>query len=95
MTIEVARSPDATWGPWTDLGRANIGVEYGLIELIFKDERGFGKSQFQVSIKPESFAVIARAMMHANSEEAIKAFGAALQAGIPEETRVWVPSMGG
>ena len=52
-------------------------------------------SRFTVKINPESFASLARAMVHADAEQAIKAFGAALAPGIPEKRKVWHPSMGG
>jgi hypothetical protein len=32
-------------------------------------------------------------MMHAHSSEAIKAFGAALETGIPESRDVWIPGI--
>jgi hypothetical protein len=42
---------------------------------------------------PHHFRGLAQAMMHANSTEAIKAFGAALAAGIPEPREVWHPGI--
>jgi len=36
---------------------------------------------------------MAEAMMRANPTEAIKAFGAALEAGIPEPRKVWFPGI--
>lgn len=38
--------------------------------------------------------MVAQAMMHANTEEAIKAFGAALHSGLPKPTKHWLPPRG-
>ena len=46
------------------------------------DLHGFGFTDIAVWIDGDSFNQLAKAMMEANSNEAIKAFGAALQAGI-------------
>jgi hypothetical protein len=46
------------------------------------DLPGFGFTDIAVWIDGDSFNQLAKAMMEANSNEAIKAFGTALQAGI-------------
>jgi hypothetical protein len=64
--------------------------------LSFSDERGYGRSRFQIGILPDSFADLAQAMMHTDPEAAIKAFGAALQEGIPEPVerdKAWTPGL--
>jgi hypothetical protein len=76
--------------------RVGICVEYGQLRLSFSEERGYGRSLFQIGVRPDSFADLAQAMMHANREAAIKAFGTALQNGIPEPTEgdtIWTPEV--
>jgi hypothetical protein len=53
------------------------------IAITFRVElSGVGFTDIAVWIDGDSFNQLAKAMMEANSNEAIKAFGAALQAGI-------------
>ena len=48
------------------------------IQIIFKIPRGLGQSQFWIHATSDNFAMLAEAMMEANPNAAIKAFGAAL-----------------
>lgn len=56
-------------------------VLIGYPTSIPRDASGF------LVIEPDSFAQLARCMMQANPDAAIKAFGAALQAGVPKQER--------
>jgi hypothetical protein len=60
---------------------ANLRLEFDKIVCI-----GFGtkQSQYRVLIQPDSFKAVAEFMMKADPNEAIKAFGAALQIGIAQ-----------
>jgi len=90
----VTRDPESACG-WTINQKeysAGISVWREVISLTFcTNQGGLRKSIFRVCIDPDNFRVVAQAMMHANSAEAIKAFGAALEAGIPEPQEVWIP----
>src|SRR3954464_9762268 len=81
--IVYRRARNSTVFPGKKLGEANIRVEYGGVELVFAAERGYGDSHYDLRIHPASFEELAHAMMQADPNAAIKAFGAALQAGIP------------
>jgi hypothetical protein len=62
-----------------------------LVIMTHREPRGFGQSRHEIRIEPDCFAALAQAMMYANPEEAIKAFGRALQSGIPNNTDdLWV-----
>ena len=61
----------------------DLSVEWENIVFRFWEQRGFGRSSYTGTIRPENFAELAKAMMSADHEAAIKAFGAALAAGIP------------
>lgn len=91
MTIEVSHRGFAGTGELIETGTAAISAEYGCVKLRFNEPRGFGLSVFTSTIGTDSFTKVARAMLHANPEEAIKAFGAALQEGIPEKRDRWTP----
>ena len=53
------------------------------VAIMFRvDLSEYGLTDIAVWIDGDSFSQLAKAMMEANSNEAIKAFGAALQAGI-------------
>lgn len=92
--ILVRREQEKAMSPFapTPEFEARVRVEFGEVELIFSTGDK-NVSRFTVPINPHHFGVLARAMMHANSTEAIKAFGAALAAGIPEPREVWFPGI--
>jgi hypothetical protein len=95
-------------GSKSDLGsyRRQIGTKldagptYAMHRVVIigfrTNPKGEKPSDFDVSILSENFGMLARTMMHADPEAAIKAFGAALQEGIPgpiETGDTWVPGM--
>jgi hypothetical protein len=75
--------------------KAGLKVDFGAIQIIFADNpTGKNQSIFTLTLQPEHhFKALAQAMVYANASEAIKAFGAVLEAGIPESREVWVPDM--
>jgi hypothetical protein len=92
MTIMVSRHGRST-GPGAEEDvEANVGVEYGQAILTFTEPRGFGDSQYTLSIAPGSFGDLVQVIMRANAEEAIKAFAAALRDGIPAHQERWYPA---
>ena len=91
MTIKVRRTGLRSFDFPEEIDQARIRVESGLVELVFTEPKGFGDSLFNVNINAGSFAILAQAMMHANAEEAIRAFGNALKDGMPEPRDVWIP----
>jgi len=61
-------------------------VEWENIVLRFWERRGRlpeSRSRYTATIRPSNFEELAKAMMSADHEAAIKAFGAALAEGIP------------
>jgi hypothetical protein len=52
------------------------------VEIEFGYKQGRGWTGFRAIVLTKNFEELAQAMMKANSGEAIKAFGAAMQAGI-------------
>jgi pyruvate/2-oxoglutarate dehydrogenase complex dihydrolipoamide dehydrogenase (E3) component len=77
---------------------AGMKVEFGVVQFGFATnpngkKPGKNQSPFKLTIVPNQFKAVAQAMMHADSSEAIKAFGAALENGIPESREVWVPGI--
>jgi hypothetical protein len=62
--------------------QAEIYVVSGAVQIFFTLPHGRGQSRFWVKADGKNFPALARAMMQAAPNEAIKAFGAALQAGI-------------
>ena len=62
----------------------SVGIDHEAYRLWvgFDDLRGYGKSNYDLEIEPESFRTLSEAMIRANRKEAIKAFGAALQAEV-------------
>jgi hypothetical protein len=73
----------------------NVGhnCDWYQLSLSFCDPRGTGNRRYIIEIDPSDFKALAVAMMRANRDEAIKAFGAALQAEpVPIEQRHrWSP----
>jgi hypothetical protein len=82
MSIKVYRTSDRTAA--SDYGReitdnATVALQFDtMVGIFFSTEQ----SSFSVLIKPESFKALAELMMEASANEAIKAFGVAIQAGI-------------
>jgi hypothetical protein len=74
---------------------AVISVEYGRVKIGFVQPRGFGNSDFDLHVLPDSYADLARAMLYADFNAAMRAFGTALQESVRSEPpkEVWVPSM--
>jgi hypothetical protein len=73
------------------LGTATLYVEHGGISLRFAtNPGGQKKSGFQHWVTPDSFALLAEAMMRADPAAAVKAFGMALQLPL-EAAKTWVP----
>jgi hypothetical protein len=94
VTIDVFRTGAKSYGRNRLVDQARISVEDGLVGLTFtSNPEGANDSRFQASVAPDSFRDMAEAMMRANPTEAIKAFGAALEAGIPEPRKVWFPGI--
>ena len=62
---------------------ASLNVEYGCVDLRFYCDRGFGESEYRVSIHPEHFPHLVEAILRANADEVIKAIGNVLKDGIP------------
>jgi hypothetical protein len=94
MTINVHREGARLSGPRKMIDKARIRVEFGAVGLIFtSNPSGINDSLFELYVHPDSFKDMAEAMMRANASEAIKAFGAALEAGIPEPREVWYPGI--
>jgi hypothetical protein len=54
----------------------------GIVVAVRTHIQGFGHANVAIQIEGDTFNQLAQAMMDANANEAIKAFGAALQAGI-------------
>jgi len=77
MSIRVVRS-DARTGEKEITNDAELSAQYWL-EVQFTDT---DRSHVRVIMLAGSFKKLAQAMMRVDSEEAIKAFGAAMQAGI-------------
>jgi hypothetical protein len=77
-----------------DLGDAVVWVdsETQRLGIAFHALRGTGKSHYDMYVEPVSFRDLAEAMVRADREEAIKAFGAVLQMGPLEapESGNWV-----
>lgn len=83
-TIDAQRRGVFSSDDWTTVDDTVIGVEGDVVDLIFQHSRGYGISRYPVRIRPDNFATLAEAMMHADTETAMRAFGAALQKGTPE-----------
>jgi hypothetical protein len=91
MAIEVFRTSTQRFphgGYGQSFGRATVHtVRYGkddpvLLAISFKTTQ----SAFTILIEQNSFAEVAQSMMKADASEAMKAFGAALQIGLPQPT---------
>lgn len=92
MGVEVIRDTEA--GNPKPVGSGSICVEYNELRVKFRSPRGYGEEIYAAVIHPDQFGYMARAMMKANPEAAIKAFGEALKRGIPEPIDVmkrWLP----
>jgi hypothetical protein len=94
MTINVHREGARSLGASKVIDKARIRVEFGAVGLVFtSNPKGAKDSRFELYVSPSSFRDMAEAMMQANATEAIKAFGAALESGIPEPCEVWYPGI--
>ena len=95
MAIEVSRVGSSSIGRRGDvIAEANVAAEPGKLWVGFLTGRGTGESRYMLRADVHSFTDIARAMMHASPEAAIRAFGGALTEGTPEpiaEGRFWTP----
>ena len=92
MPVEVMRVTEI--GNPKLVGNGFLYVEYGELRVQFSSPRGYGQERYAAVIEPDQFAYLARAMMKANSTEAIKAFGEALTRGIPtplDPSHRWAP----
>ena len=85
MAIVVFRTSDMTTpGRVSDYGNQitdspDVGIESRtMVRIAFQTKQ----SRYSVFIEPDSFAELATLMMKASPNDAIKAFGGALQAGI-------------
>jgi hypothetical protein len=81
MAIEVHGGGVGKMRGTKKIGEAWVRVRWRRVEIIFGEPRGYGERGFELRVQPTDFEPLAKAMMHANSEMAIKAFGAALQIG--------------
>jgi hypothetical protein len=97
LPIKVRREQDKAQSPFAPVAEFDAGmkVEFGVIQIVFSTNPGSKKSgsTYTSTIRPNHFRALAQAMMYANSSEAIKAFGTALEAGIPEIREVWCPGI--
>jgi hypothetical protein len=84
MAIEVLRDGQLSETSYRQIAKASVVALWGTVRLAFVTPRGTGNSYYRLVVNPEDFVTLAQAMLHADPEEAIKAFGAALQEGIPE-----------
>jgi hypothetical protein len=77
----------------TPIAKGRFGPDFEMDCVRFEVSRGAGKSYYERCIQSEDFGALALAMMRASAETALKAFGEALQAGIPEqvEKTQWTP----
>ena len=73
---------------------ARLRAEMGVVTLGYsRNMNGRDKTHYSVIVGPDDFANLALAMMNANPQAAIKAFGAALQAGPTKNREVWYPGI--
>lgn len=92
MPVEIIRDTEA--GNPKPVGKGAIIVEYNQLRLKFSSPRGYGDEVYAAIVQPDQFSYLARAMMMANSTEAIKAFGDALKRGVREKMdpmKRWMP----
>jgi hypothetical protein len=88
-------------GRMDGVGEARLWIEdVGLdgtcyrLHVGFAEPRGYGDRCYQIQITPESFKTLAEAMIRRDRDEAIKAFGAALQMNPAEpKGRYWSPEI--
>jgi hypothetical protein len=66
------------------IGDLDLHVCGDIVDFYFFEGRGDGRSCYHGSLRPDNFEEMARAMMAADREAAIKAFGAALLQDAPE-----------
>jgi hypothetical protein len=76
MTIKVHRHASRSGSP--TYFEAGVFVEHGRACIGFSD-----RSKYTLLIEPTNYAVLVKAMLRANPEEAIKAFAIGLKDGIP------------
>ena len=82
ITIKVAKA-----FPYDQLSKAPEGIFATDDKLVINwhsDIFGFGGAHTLVELGQDCFYALAKAMMNTNADEAIKAFGRAMQAGIPK-----------
>ena len=94
MTMEVHRNANnpQPYRQRENLGKVRIAASDGAVGLWFFEPKGFGLSRYDLSVDSGSFEILAQAMIHANRDAAIKAFGVALQADVPEPLAEWYPA---
>lgn len=90
MAIHVWSEPSQNPGIGKKIGEAAVMVDDGHLRFSFKAARGYnqysgqeGNTSYTLWPDARSFADIAKAMMEADPDAAIKAFGAALSSGLP------------
>jgi hypothetical protein len=97
MTLIVSAGPCLS-GAMDTIGRAGLWVEdIGLdgicrrLKIDFVEPRGYGDRRYRIQVNADSFKALAEAMIRADREQAIRAFGAALQTDPQMSERHWVP----
>jgi hypothetical protein len=83
MSIEVYAGPEKAWYEHSKkiVDSAAVLARHRQVEIIFPKPRLDGNRTYGITIRRQDFETLAKAMMSAHSETAIKAFGAALQLG--------------
>jgi hypothetical protein len=78
-----------------EIAEAHVRVDYGQMRFSFTVDRGYnqytgkpGTTIYRLCTDSGSFIDIAKAMMEADPNAAIKAFGAALSEGLPAQRQV-------
>jgi hypothetical protein len=97
MTIKAFREGASSESGLAILEVGRLHAYRNFVVLSHSEPRGYGESCHEIRIDADSFADLAQTMMHANPEATIKAFGCALQAGIPDSIpadKVWYPDVG-
>jgi hypothetical protein len=99
MKFAVHAGPSQGWQR-EEIASAGLFVENGghncdhyRLSMSFDDPRAAGKREYTLRIDPDTFKALAIAMIRTDRDEAIKAFGAALQADpVPiEQHKRWSP----
>ena len=101
MALVVSGGPHLG-GSMSGVGEAHLWVEdvgldgtpYYRLNISFREARGYGDRDYKIRINHDSFKALAEAMIRANREEAIRAFGAALQVNVAAQPtdRYWSPA---